>query len=195
MKVYTERPDTELVLLVKKGSKEAFTELYNRYWTVLFLHARKMLRDDEEAKDVVQELFVHLWNKAKEDTLDLNGTVSAYLYKAVRNKIYNLIAHKRVINDYQQSLISFLEEGELITEELVREKELSLIIEREIQLLPPKMREVFELSRRQHLSYKEIGARLGISDHTVKRQVSNALSILRAKLGVSTGLIFLLLCK
>ncbi len=193
MKVYTERPDTELVLLLNKGNKEAFTELYNRYWTVLFLHARKMLKDDEEAKDVVQELFVHLWNKA--GTLDLNNSISAYLYKAVRNKVYNLIAHKRVINDYQQSLISFLEEGELITEELVREKELALIIEQEIQLLPPKMREVYELSRRQHLSYKEIGAKMGISDHTVKRQVSNALSILRAKLGVSTGLIFLLLCK
>ncbi|TCD00159.1 RNA polymerase sigma factor [Pedobacter psychroterrae] len=193
MKVFTKRPDNELALLVKKGNKEAFTELYNRYWTVLFLHARKMLKDDEEAKDVVQELFVHLWNRA--DTLDLNSSIAAYLYKAVRNKIYNLIAHKRVVNDYQQSLISFLEEGELITEELVREKELALIIEQEIQLLPPKMREVFELSRRQHLSYKEIGAKMGISDHTVKRQVSNALSILRTKLGVSTGLIFLLLCK
>ncbi|RZM26606.1 MAG: RNA polymerase sigma-70 factor [Pedobacter sp.] len=193
MKVYTECLDTELALLLKKGNKKAFTELYNRYWTVLFLHARKMLKDDEEAKDVVQELFVHLWNRA--GTLDLNSSISAYLYKAVRNKIYNLIAHKKVINDYQQSLIMFLEEGELITEELVREKELALIIEQEIQLLPPKMREVFELSRRQHLSYKEIGARMGISDHTVKRQVSNALSVLRAKLGVSPGLIFLLLCK
>lgn len=193
MKVYSKSADDVLALLIKKGDSHAFTEVYNRYWTVLFLHARKMLRDDEEAKDVVQELFTHLWNKS--EALSPNASLSAYLYKAIRNRIYNLIAHKQVINDYQQSLIHFMEEGELITDEFIRERELAAVIEQEIQLLPLKMREVFELSRKQHLSYKEIGEQLGISEHTVKRQVSNALGILRSKLGVSSGLIFLLLCK
>jgi len=191
MAAYSAYTDQELVAFLKQGDHLAFTEIYDRYWTVLYLHGRKMLRDDEEAKDIVQELFSQLWNKAAE--LDFNVSLSSYLYKATRNKVFNYIAHKKVINDYQASLVQFMEEGELTTDELLREKELAALIEKEIALLPPKMREVFELSRKQHLSYKEIGEILGISDHTVKRQVSNALAILRTKLGVSAGIIYFLL--
>jgi len=185
--------DTELAALLKAGDQLAFTEIYDRYWTVLYLHARKMLRDEEEAKDIVQELFTSLWKKSA--GLEFNISLSSYLYKAIRNAVFNHMAHQRVVNDYQKLLFEFLKEGELITEELLREKELAVLIEKEIQLLPPKMRTVFELSRKQHLSYKDIGYKLGISDHTVKRQVSNALGILRAKLGVSATIIFMLLSK
>lgn len=191
MNISSESTDTELTTLIKGGSQLAFSEIYNRYWTVLYLHARKMLRNDEEAKDVVQELFTHLWKNSAE--LNFNTSLSSYLYRATRNKILNLIEHKRIVSDYQKSLMAFLDEGELITEEHIIEKQLFETIEREIQLLPPKMREVFELSRKQHLSYKEIGEQLGISDHTVKRQVSNALGILKTKLGVSTSLLIFLL--
>lgn len=189
--MYNKLSDVELTALLKDGDHTAFTEIYSRYWAVLYLHGRKMLRDDEEARDVVQELFTYLWKNAA--LLAVTGSLSSYLYRSVRNRIFNLIERKRIINDYQKSLIQFLEVGELVTDELVRERELSEQIEKEIQLLPPKMREVFELSRKQHLSYKEIGEQLGISDQTVRRQVSNALSILRTKLGVSVGVIYVLL--
>lgn len=193
MAAYSAYSDSDLSILLKSGDKEAFTEIYDRYWMTLYLHGRKMLRDDEEAKDIIQELFTQLWNRSSE--LELTVSLSSYLYKATRNKIFNHIAHKKVINDYQASMIRFMEEGVLITEELLREKELAILIEKEISMLPPKMREVFEMSRKQHLSYKEIGEILGISDHTVKRQVSNALMILRTKLGLSAGLIYILLSK
>lgn len=76
----------------------------------------------------------------------------------------------------------FIEKGEYVTDQQLLEQELKEAIEKEIALLPPKMREVFELSRKQDLSYKEIADQLHISDKTVKKQVNNALHILREKL-------------
>lgn len=183
--------DAELFELLKSGDKEAFAEIYQRYWTILFLHSRKILRNDEEAEDVVQELFSNLW--LKRESITINISLSVYLYHSARYKVLNIIERRRVVNDYLLSLQNFMKEGELITEELYREKELALLIEKEIQSLPPKMREVFELSRKQHLSYSQIAEQLGITEHTVKSQVSNALRILKLKLNVSAGIVVLLL--
>ncbi|HWZ03013.1 RNA polymerase sigma-70 factor (ECF subfamily) [Mucilaginibacter frigoritolerans] len=184
-------PDHELIDLLKSGEHAAFIEIYERYWTVLYLHARKILRNEAEAEDVVQEIFSSLWLK-KEDIV-LKSSLSSYLYSAIRYRIFNQIEHKKVISDYLKSLQQFIKEGEFVTEELYREKELAELIEKEIQALPSKMRQIFELSRKQYLSYKEIAEELEISEHTVKSQVSNALRILKLKLGVSAGAILFLL--
>lgn len=181
--------DQELAILLKSGDKHAFEEIYNRYWAVLYLHARNILRNQEEAKDVVQELFTTIWSKASD--ISLQGSLSSYLYRATRNKILNYFEHKKIVLDYQQSLLSFMEEGVLVTDKALREKELTKIIESEIQRLPAKMREIFELSRKRYLSYKQIAEQLDISEHTVRSQVSNSLRILRMRVG-ATSLIFYL---
>lgn len=193
MAAYSTYTDQELTVLLKQGDGNAFTEIYDRYWTALYLHGRKLLRDDVEAEDVVQDLFVQLWNNR--EMLSFNVALSSYLYRSTRNKILNQIAHKKIVTDYQRSLAKYIEEGKPTTDELLREKELALLIEHEITLLPPKMREVFEMSRKQHLSYKQIGEILGISDETVRRQVSNALAVLRTKLYVSGWMVCYLLMK
>ncbi|MNY46224.1 RNA polymerase sigma factor [compost metagenome] len=72
--------------------------------------------------------------------------------------------------------------GEYITDNQLREKELIAVIEKEVSLLPTKMREMFEMSRNEGLSHKEIAEKLGVSDLTVKKQVSNAVKILKGKL-------------
>ncbi len=190
---YKNLTDHELAAFLKREDRDAFSEIYDRYWAVLYLHARKMLRDKEEAQDIVQELFTNLWKKSID--IDFNVRLSSYLYRAVRNRIFNYLQHKKIVQDYQLSLIAFADSESGSSDELVRENELALLIEHEIQALPEKMREVFLLSRKQHLSYREIGEQLGISEHTVRNQVSNALGILRTKLGVSSVIIFLLLSK
>lgn len=184
MITYSSYTDNELVDLLKLGDQAAFAEIYERFWSILFLHARNVLRDNEEARDIVQELFTTLWHKS--GNLELSTALSSYLYKAVRNKVFDHLKHKKVMNDYLKSLNEFIEESQFIPDELIREKELSALIENEIRALPPKMREVFELSRKQHLSYKQIAQKLNISEHTVKSQVSNALRALKTKVGLST---------
>ena len=183
MAIYSEFSDAELMLLLSGGDGLAFAEIYQRYTGALFIHAYRILGDEEEAKDVIQELFAVLW--IKRNTIVLRTSLSSYLYSSVKNRILDFIAHKKVEDRYVRSLGRFIDEGEYVTDQQVREKELSELIEREVALLPPRMREVFELSRRDNLSYKEIAEELNISDKTVKKQVNTALSILRQKLDIA----------
>lgn len=190
MDPYQQSSDFELAALLAQDDDQAFAEIYQRYKGVLFLHAYRMLGDQEEAKDILQELFTTLWVNRK--SIKLTTSFSSYLYKAVRNRIFDVIAHRKVEQKYISSLADFIENGECVTDQQVREKELTVLIEREVSLLPPKMRAVFELSRNTDLSYKEIAEELHISDKTVKKQVSNALTILRQKLDIAFTLAFIL---
>jgi RNA polymerase sigma factor (sigma-70 family) len=95
-----------------------------------------------------------------------------------------VIAHQQVESKYVSSLQRFLEEGYCVTDHQVRERQLAALIEKGISELPPKMREVFELSRKQAMSHKEIAEQLNLSEQTVRTQVKNALRILRLKLGM-----------
>ncbi|OKS87015.1 RNA polymerase sigma factor [Mucilaginibacter polytrichastri] len=182
MALYNELHDQELVALLRAGKHSAYEVIYRRYWALLFKHARRILQNDEEAKDVVQDIFAMVWLKGP--ALFVNTTLPAFLYSALRNKIFDLIDRNKVKDDYFSSLEVFIDRGEFTTDNLLREKELNTRIELEIALLPQKMREVFELSRKSNLSYKEIAEKMNITDNTVKKQISNALKILRIKFGV-----------
>jgi RNA polymerase sigma-70 factor (family 1) len=188
MSVYSNLSDQELIILLKEGDQLAFTEVYDRYKGPLYIHAFNLLRDREEAKDILQQIFAALWTGRKDFVL--KSQLSGYLYTAVRNQIFKLIAHKQVASKYITSLAEFGTSGECITDHLVRENQLLAIIEKEIAGLPEKMREIFELSRKEGFSHKEIAAQLNVSEKTVRNQVNNALKILRVKLGL---LVYLLL--
>jgi RNA polymerase sigma-70 factor (ECF subfamily) len=178
---YSALNDAELLIRLKDRDQAAFTEIYDRYWSVLYLHVRNLLRQEEEARDIVQELFTSMWQKT--GTLQPNTSLSGYLYRSVRNRVFDHIRRRKVVSDYVASLSEFLEQGDVEADALLREKELSRLIEEEIGRLPKKMRVIFEMSRKEHLSYQQIARELGVSEHTVKSQVSNALRELRSKLG------------
>jgi RNA polymerase sigma-70 factor (ECF subfamily) len=175
--------DHELAALLRQGNPSAFAKIYDQYKGTLYLHALRTLKDQDEARDLVQEVFANLWDKRQ--TLELRSTIANYLYGAVRNRVFNHIAQRNVRSQYAQAIQSFLDKGEFITDNIIREKELAKIIEKEINSLPDKMRQVFLLSRNTGLSHKEIGEQLGISDKTVKKQVGNAVRILRFKINLS----------
>jgi RNA polymerase sigma-70 factor (family 1) len=183
--------DSELLDCLKAGDQIAFAEIYERYWKVMYVHALKMLRNEDDSKDLVQELFASLWTKAAEITFNIN--LSGYLYVSLRNKIINLIQQKNIRRDYLNSLASFAEETRNITLEQINEKEISIVVEAEIQNLPLKMRKIFELSRKQNLSHKEIASQLDISDKTVKKQIGYAIRILKLRLDVLTRVIAVVL--
>lgn len=182
MRSYQTLPDQDLFELVKLGNDTAFKTIYNRYFDVMYIHAYRKLNDREEARDVVQEVFANIWSKRT--VLVLKISLQAYLYISIRNRILNIIAHKHVQSVHIQSLQHLINQGVCQTDYLVREKELRAIIEEEIAALPNKMQEIFEMSRSQYLSHKEIASALDLSEHTVKKQVNNALRILRTKLGI-----------
>jgi len=189
MLTYSTLTDLELTSFLKEGDRAAYTEIYDRYIYSLLHHAYNKTRNREEAKDAVHEVFAMLWsNRAK-----LAGVInlSGFLYTSLRNSILNQLAHKGVQSRYIFSLLQFSKE-EAETDHLVREKQLAWLIEKEIAALPPKMREVFTLSRKAYLSHKEIAERLQISEQTVSKHITNALRILRLKLGIVIYLILII---
>ncbi|NQX37619.1 RNA polymerase sigma-70 factor, Bacteroides expansion family 1 [Pedobacter steynii] len=187
---YHSLTDFELTKLLISGDSDAFIEIYNRFQALMYVYACKITMDKEEAEDIVQEVFIYLWDKRT--TVILRSSLSSYLYSAVRYKFFNLLDHQKVRKDYRLSFQNFLDQGEYITDNYIREKEFSQLIEKEIAALPDKMREIFELSRKQNLSRKEISEKLNVSEKTVKNQINNALKILRGKLGFFPFLLLLI---
>lgn len=181
MSSYSILSDTELASLIRVGDEASFAEIYNRFYGILYVHAYKRLNNEEEARDVIHELFAALW--MKRESFEIVTNLSGYLYSATRNRILDIITHKKVEEKYIDSLQHYIDHDFNYADHLVRERDLAKVIEREISFLPPKMREVFVLSRKSHLSHKEIAVLLDISEQTVRMQVKKALRILRLRLG------------
>lgn len=136
MALYSKATDQDLIALLKKGDQYAYSEIFERYKVILYKHAFRLLRDQDEANDVIQDLFLTLWQKR--NSLIFKSSLSSYLYTSVQNRIFDLIRHQRVVVKYVDSIRDFIEQGQYITDEQVRAKELTTIIEKEIAALPPK---------------------------------------------------------
>lgn len=182
MSIYNSLKDSELLGLLRSGNEKAFAEIYERYWGLMFHHVLKMTGDKDETKDLVQELFTNLWLNAEQ--IESGTNIAAYLYVSARNKVLNLIRHDKVKNNYLSSLSNFANHHQNSILEQLSAKDLSIAIDREIQNLPCKMREIFELSRKKFRTHKEIAEELQISDKTVKKQINNAIKILRLRLNI-----------
>jgi len=177
---YKQCTDIELLDQLRSGDRLAYAEIYHRYKFILHQHAWNKVRNKEEAQDILQEVFTNLW--LKRETIHVSSNLSGYLYSAVRNRVLDYFAHSEVKLKYINNVKPDL--SEVATDHRVRENQLRAIIEKEIAELPPRMREVFEMSRKQHMTHKEIAEALGTSEETVKKQVSGALKVLRVKLGL-----------
>ncbi|MFD1628326.1 RNA polymerase sigma-70 factor [Pseudopedobacter beijingensis] len=180
--------DNELLNLLKSGHKSALDEIYNRYYAILYSHAYSKLPDREEVRDIVQEVFVSLWNNREK--IVITSSLSAYLYTSTRSRVLDIYRRQKVRNAYTQSLQAFIDSGENITEEKFREKELIRLVEKEVASLPAQMRRIFEMSRFKDMTHQQIADELQISPQTVRTQVKNALRVLRVKLGAHIFTIF-----
>lgn len=180
MSVYKDYTDDQLAALLQTGDRLAYEAIFIRYQEILFRHAFRFLQNKNEAEDVIQDIFLTLWEKRQ--TLTFTSSLPAYLYSAVRNRIFNHLAHQKVIERYLGSIRDFMEKGAYQADDQLREKELTSIIEKEVAALPERMRTVFRLSREESRSHKEIARLLSISDKTSKQQLYKAVKILKLKL-------------
>lgn len=179
MHSYSRLTDADLATRLKAGDEAIYTEIFNRYHKLLIAHAFRLLGNRDEANDVVQDVFLALWQKKN---MTFSGTISAYLYTAIRNRILNQISHEKVVSRYADSIINHMNNGHNLADEGMREKELAIVIEKEINALPEKMRQVFLLNKKEEMTYQEISVQLGITDKTAKQQVYNALKILKHRI-------------
>lgn len=189
MRLYNKLSDAELTDLLREGDKSAFTEIYNRFFGLLYIHAYRKLLDEAQAGDIIQEIFTTIWDKR--NSLHITGSLSSYLYSASRNRILNTFRDKKVSVKFLESLTEADRQDHSAADDRIRIKDLTQLIEAEINALPDPMRVIFIMSRTKNLSHKDIATELNMSEQAVRSQVKRALKILRLKLGLFAYLMIL----
>ena len=167
------RTDSELLELLKAGDRHVFAIIYERYCSPLYRTAFNILSDQALAKDVVQETFIMLFEKANE-RLIIN--LQAYLFQTVKYQCFMHLRSGRILEKHLNQMNLIIASNEL--EEEMEAKELQFVLDESIATLPERCREVFYLSRFESLSNKKIAERLKISNKTVENQITKALKIL-----------------
>ncbi len=177
--------EEELLTLVAAGNQPAFTQLVAHYTPIIYRHLLLYGKDAAQAEEVTQDILLTIWNNRQK----LSGmeNFAGYVYVITRNRA-NLIFRqklKAISKPPDDLLQQYFEEAPADLEL----KELYEIVNRGIELLPPKRREVFKLSRFEHLSYEEIAARLSITRSTVRQHIIASLFFLRTYLKEEGGII------
>lgn len=171
--------EIELFERIKNSDEGAFEILFHKYYKYLCLYASKIIQDDDSAEEIVQDLFVKLWEKREQ--LNIETSIKNYLFRSVKNLCLNFIQHNKTKLRYAQKVISEVEHN-YSDDDSFTEMELSQKIDEGINSLPEKRREIFKLSRQEGLKYHEIATKLNISIKTVETQMRLAIKMLRDKL-------------
>ena len=154
-----------------------FETAYKQYYSSLVGFAFQYVEDSSTSEDLVQEMFSKLWKKPEE--FDIRTNVKSYLFGAVRNACLNHLRHEKVIRAHAEA--STREVSDQV--DFLEMDELQDLIQKVLDQLPEKRREIFELSRYEGMKYQEIADELGISVKTVETQMSRTLKALREAVG------------
>jgi RNA polymerase sigma-70 factor, ECF subfamily len=171
--------DRELLQKVHAGDEGAYDTVFRTWYPVLVRVAAALLREVDAAEEVAQDVMHELWRRRH--VLDTSVSLRGYLLRSVRNRALNHLRHLRVRRE-TESEVEALYDTPLTADQPIAARELSVAIQIALRELPPRCREVFELSRADGLKYAEIAETLGISQKTVEAQMGKALKILRERL-------------
>lgn len=178
--------ESELLNRLKTGEEASFEIIFKKHFTGLCLFAEHFLKDTHAAEEIVEEYFCNLWENCQ--STHITTSLRGYLYKSIYHRClkyirYQKLQRKYLTNQYQFSDKEILESASedypavnLITKEL--EDKISSVID----ALPRQCKKIFCMNRFENLTYAEIAEKLGISQNTVKTQMSRALQKLRVEL-------------
>ncbi len=183
--------DRELYLKLREGDERAFQVLFRKYYQAMCHFANQFVTNHEMAEEIVQEMFVKLWEKRA--ILNIETSVKHYLFRSVRNHCLNQIQHEKIKKQYASKVLESASQ-EINPDDYFLEVGLVKKIEQSIDSLPPKRREIFRLSREQGMKYKEIAEALDISVKTVEAQMGLALKHLREELKDFSNYLISLFC-
>ena len=172
---HNERELLEELLL---NGEKAFTAIYELYAPSLIDYTAARLASLEEARDIIHDLFVHLWEERA--SIAITHSLRAFLFAAVRYRIIDHIRKNITRREYAERLRALYAEMEENNENAIEAKDLHQAMEKAIGEWPPRVQEIYRLSRQQHRSIAEIADQLQISPQTVKNQLTTALGLLRS---------------
>ncbi|TCO09888.1 RNA polymerase sigma-70 factor [Natronoflexus pectinivorans] len=165
-------PEKELFAQIANGDEKAFEKLFRLFYPMLVNFAMKYLNDREIAENVVQEMFVSIWEKRGALKVD---NPRAYLMRAVTNRCFNEMKSKKTFYDVDDFQIPEVDQ-DIPDESLIAE------VQSVISMLPEQRQKIFRMSRFEGMKYKEIAERLNLSVKTVEAQMGKALQFLREQL-------------
>jgi RNA polymerase sigma-70 factor (ECF subfamily) len=172
-------PDLDLLARLQAGDAAAFDEIFRAWYPSLVRTADAMLRDRAVAEELVQDVLLELWRRR--ETLTADGSPQAYLFQSVRNRALNHLRHARVARRGEPHLMA-QPSPYPAAEARLAEAEIEVALREAVESLPPRCREVFELSRVHGLRYAEIAQTLGVSVKAVEAQMGKALRTLRERM-------------
>ncbi|WP_270088038.1 RNA polymerase sigma-70 factor [Sphingobacterium sp. SYP-B4668] len=179
MSIFQESTDEELVSLLKEGNEHAFSMIYQRHWRRLFVIASQKINSFEEAEEIVQDIFFSLWTRRM--NLEIQGNLSNYLSVSVKYRVIRVLDKHYRHRNYLNSLVDMSLVDDSTQENLLFE-ELRGQLSKYVAELPEKCRLVFQLSREQGYSQKDIAKELNISEKTVETHLGKARKYLRSRL-------------
>jgi RNA polymerase sigma-70 factor (ECF subfamily) len=187
-----EHQDTQTqVAALRRGDEATFDAVFRQWYDPLCHYAARLADGDmDEAEDLVQQVFVKLWEQRAR--LDIAWSLKAYLYKTVHNAALNRLRAANTRSRYLEYNAAQLENSATQPDDTSRE--LTERLQKALDVLPPQCRHVFELSRFEELKYREIADQLGISIKTVETQMGKALRLLRMQLADYLVTLFGLWC-
>ncbi len=171
--------DRELLQRIRRGEEQAFDVLFRQYYAALVGFTESLLRSRAVAEEIVQDVMLEVWRRR--ETLEIDLTWRSYLFRAARNRALNDLRHARVAQNAEPYVrgpesVEASSPAELDARELDRE------FRRVLASLPDPVRDVFQMSRRDGLTYNEIASALGVSVKTVEARMARALKELREQL-------------
>lgn len=179
--------DTELCEGLFLNDKKAFDQIYERYWKRLYYYAFKIFEDKVICEDVIQEVFIKLWEKATERKIE---NLEGYLFRAVKFQISNAIRNQKDFKPFENFLTQL--PTDLSADSILELNETSELISLSVENLPDKCREVYRLSREEQLSNSQIADQMNISVRTVEAHIYKALKSIKNNLGEIYFLFFLI---
>lgn len=182
--------DEMLARRIVLHDESAFELLYERHSRQLLSFAASYLPDFFDAEEIVQSLFVELWEKREQ--IDPSRFSKSYLYRIAVNKVFNLLKQQVVEKKYLQYLSELETDTANETERKIYREELAGIVEQLLMKLPEQQRKIFYMSRWDGLSHKEIADRLQISVRTVENQVYRAFKYIRENIQTDYFILFLI---
>jgi RNA polymerase sigma-70 factor, ECF subfamily len=170
-------PD-QLVLTGKGGLN--FETVFKTHFKNLHIYAIALVKDDMDAEEIVQQVFYKLWEK--KEGLQIETSVTAYLYKSVYHASLNFLKHQKVKTNYQRHAVKNSHSAPAPAAEKIQLAQLQDSLNRALDDLPPQCGLIFKMSRYEEMKYQEIANKLGLSVKTIENQMGKALKILREKL-------------
>lgn len=170
--------DNALVKELQVGKTSAFDLLYYRYHNKVYLYALRLQLSKADAEEVVQEVFCALWKNR--DHLDQNQNLSAYIYGIAHNQVHTILRRKVLFNRYLNYLEIEPEKKPLSVEDQIDLEKMKDFLGHLIQMMPPRRKEIFYMSRFEELTYRQIAEKLNITENTVDTQIRQALNFLRS---------------